>query len=222
MEAFMKLCTALLVALAASFASAETSPTVEVDKKPVSITRQKITCTSDMVFKDYDGQGKFLGEHIRKGKTNESIRTSWTEGDVEFRSSDSSSFAQDGTVISMTRTLTKFTTKKLENGLVAETSELHSFTRYQGNFSGENGKQIVERKVVSEDTYKVDGNQRILVTSIVDGKPVRGTSVETETKISDTVKEIKFVESTPYVEQGDWGISEVLKSEMTCRFEVIE
>lgn len=58
--------------------------------------------------------------------------------------------------------------------------------------------------------------------SVVDGKEFGGTSVETETKISDSVKEIKFVESTPYVEQGDWGMSEVLKSEMTCRFEILD
>lgn len=216
----MKLSAALLLGLVASMANAEMNPTTEVNDKPVSVTRQKITCTTDMVSKDYDKQGKFIGESTIKGKTNESLRTTWTEGDVEFRSSDTTGFSTDGSVSSVGRTLTKFSTKKLENGLVVETSEGHTFTKYEKYLV--DGKRTTERKSTSVNTYKVDGDRRILVKSVVDGKESGGTSVETETRISDTVKEIKFVESTPYVEQGDWGISEVLKSEMTCLFESLD
>ena len=182
-------------------------------------SRKKITCSKDYQSKVYDEAGQLVSDDKVSEKTSESIRTTWIEGDIEYRHSNYTSFVNDQPR-SIGQNIMKLTKKTLPNGLVEETSEYHDLVRYLDVLI--DGKSVVERKSVTVATFKVEGNKRTLVKSTLNGKPEPGTSVETETKISDRITEYKSVESVPYIFEDGNYLVEVLHSEINCQYELLD
>ena len=196
------------------------SVTAFAKNNPVKETKTKITCYTDSILNKNYEDGR-TDQDVTNRKTSESIRTTWSDGTSEYRLSDYKSFASDDLVHSVGKSTTKFST--LTDGKkVTETTQYHSVTRYRDDVSMTGGN-LKERKGESVHVYyQVNDNERVLISYLEDGKsePTHDQR-EITTKISDTVKSIKYILNTPYIEEHDGLKLEVLKHEMTCQFEIL-
>lgn len=199
----------------------DANPSLPKDFKPVKITKTKISCTDDRMEKIPSNSP----EHqtiITKGKVSESFRTTWASGDTEYRFSEYTNFQENGEAFSKGRNMAKVVTKK-EGQQVTEVTQNRNIVHFVKKDFEVSGGNLQQRDSESTDVYQVNGNERVLLSSVLNGKvmPTNGLR-EIEIKLNDKQKVLQIIEKTPYTyENGDFKM-EVLKSELTCLLEEIE
>ena len=217
----MKSLTLLFVSiLATSMASAQDAQTMAPKVQVVS-SSQRIICSSDSRYKFLDDKGAVIAEQTENGKISESVRTTWAVDGVEYRSSVSTSFRDNGkTVRSKSASVTKFTTKT-QNGLVIEATETTSNIQYLGAFPTGTGP-VTQRKSTEETSYLVQGDERIIVSILEDGVASSYRGYEVTSQINDKIKQVKYVTQTPSVDVQDGITNVTVKEEITCTFETLD
>lgn len=197
------------------------SGTALAQVQEVKETKTKITCVTNLIQNQIHENGTTFPYSINR-KSSESIRTTWSDGRGEYRLSDYQSFGDNGEVFSVGRGTARFTSVN-EGNKITETIQSHNIVRYRDDFKvrGGNLKELKEDAV--NVYYKINDNERVLISTSVNGKsePTRDLR-EITTKLSDTVTSVKYVESTPYVEEVEGMKIEVLKFERTCEFQTLK
>lgn len=213
---------AVIMTFSATVFAQDANLTLPKDFKPTTVTKTKITCSSDRLERVLSN----LPEHqmqVTKGKVSESIRTTWASGDTEYRFSEFTAFTDNGTeVFSKGRSMSKVVTK-IEGNQVTETIQMRQVINYVQKDTEVFGGNLQQRDNVSIAVFLVNGNERTLISAVDDGKvsPTNGAK-ELEIKLSDKKKVVHYTEVTPYTwEDGDFKV-EVLKSEMNCLFETLD
>lgn len=217
---------ALALVFAGTAAQAQTSPETapSVEQAPaapkVVESKVKLTCSVDSRGKiiDHDGTERVVS---RNGKTSESLRTTWTAGNVEYRFSEFTSY-RDGQAYMKGRNEGKMETITSGN----QVTEKHESTTYMtfidSDLSFENGQPVRKDSSTSESTYEVNGNSRKLIKSIEDGKE-RPVIDHTETKIQTSPDSyILIVRTGPYTDEQNGGKYVHEYSEMVCIYENVK
>lgn len=213
----------LINSLVLSFVSIQGFASDALPTNPqIQVTKTKITCSVDMVEK-IKSNSEGSQDLITKGQVSESLRTTWSDGAKEYRFSDYRSINNNGETISVGKTTATFSSQT-NYSRVTETTKSHTVVKYRDDFQVEGGN-LKERNYEDVSVYlQLSANERILLSSVVDGKSVPTRDLrEITTQISDKKKSVLYVEATPYTHEPFEGyVVEVLKSEMTCEFEVVE
>ncbi len=212
----------VIVAFSATVFAQDVNPVIPNNFKPVTISKIKITCSSDRVEKVFFN-GEEPKEQVTKGKTSESIRTTWASGDTEYRFSEFTGFMNDGKEVrSQGKNMAKVITKT-EGNQVTETMQIRQVINYVEKDVEYTGGNLKQRDSEGISVYQVNGNERTLISAVDDGKvsPTNGAK-EVEIKLNDKQKVVQYTEKTPYTyEDKDFKV-EVLKSEMNCLFETVK
>lgn len=213
----------LINSLVLSFVSIQGFASDALPTNPqIQVTKTKITCSVDMVEK-IKSNSEGSQDLITKGQVSESLRTTWSDGAKEYRFSDYRSINNNGETFSVGKTTATFSSQT-NYSRVTETTKSHSVVKYRDDFQVEGGN-LKERNYEDVSVYlQLSANERILLSSVVDGKSVPTRDLrEITTQINDKKKSVLYVEATPYTHEPFEGyVVEVLKSEMTCEFEVVE
>lgn len=202
--------------------AAQSVQSPEVTAPGVKTIRTKIICSEDRETK-ISVPGAEPKTEISKGKVSESLRTTWTDGKIEYRFSDFKGYRDSGKTLSaFGKTNVTFAVNTQEN-TVTEVTKSRSITQYVEPGVTLEGGNLKDRSVDTHSVYQVNGNQRTLISVVVDGKSQdpRGL-IETEFKLTDTQKVLRFVEKTPYTDTRGDTTFETLKSEVTCLMEELQ
>lgn len=186
----------------------------------VETTVTKISCSQDVAFVLIEKDGKET-VYRESGPTSESTRTTWKDGGIEYRFSESVGLDADGKPEIKSRSMFKVVEKRDGNRLTIESEgQSVSWMLRDGVTWGTSGSKLKKDEFKSADTYEIHGNIKIQVASVENGKPAPAVMIETEYNVSSDKKMITYVARTPYVQDLENGMKiRYEKSEMTCLFE---
>lgn len=215
MRLFSLFISFLAVSTAAFAQTGNSIPAEVANSAKVVQTRTKVTCALDQVENvTFPGREPYIVK--TNGKVTESIRTAWISNGTEFRFSETKHFRENGKKQSAeSRIISRI--EKSQNGS-RETEKIKSTQIYR-NLSEYPlaGGDLREFSIESEDVYERNGSERLLVSSVVDGKPSETRGLREQMITLNANQEVlRSIEQVPYTYDLDGAKYEVLKSELTC------
>lgn len=165
---------------------------------------EKITCYHDSSYQVFGEDGSAISETEYVGKVSKSLRTSWKQGNIEFRSSEYVNyFVGTDEIISEGQSIGTIKRTLQENGLIKEESNYKRITIMDN--SGSVGlNELITRNVDGVSIFKRVGEKKIYLKHSSNGKSYNGL-IEVEREVSPGVKELVQTKSVPFIERQENG-----------------
>jgi hypothetical protein len=179
----------------------------------VAVKAELVSCDFISTWKVTDKDGNTVAEMIDEKYASRSLRRVWSQGPLQFKTSEFTHYGDDGKVSHVGWNFSKVTTE-IKGDLEIRTTESQGVSR-SGN--SEVVEKLSESKSTNVSTYKIEGNKAKLMHSVTDGQDdgMAYEVIETQVSPSEQVVTSRLIQ--PLTVSGEDGSTQLTSKEnMTC------
>lgn len=201
-----------VIILASLFVASSAFAAVQYDKT-------KISCSRDILTKQYDLNGNFEKDLITKDDISVSIRETWTDNDGKEYRLSTFDMLVNGKKAMTGKFMKTLSFLPQNDGSFVEHGDYRQLRIFEEPYTGGTGNQIEEETGSYDSYYRVNGNVKTYFGPAKNGNPEELYSTVTSTVISPALTSEETVYPTPTEYTNDKNKYVTERNIMTCTYE---